>query len=416
MCVAEIITIGDEILIGQILDSNSAWIAKQLNLVGISVKQISSVSDDKSHIITALSEAEKRADLILVTGGLGPTKDDITKDSFCEYFGSELVLNSVVLKRVEGIFKHHNRPILDSNRKQAEVPNVCEVLDNKLGTAPGMLFRKKNKVFVSMPGVPYEMKGLMNEYVLPLVLEEYVNQAIIHRTILTQGVGESILAEKLKEWENSLVKKHVKLAYLPSPGMVRLRLSMTGNNKAELASILAVEIATLYEQIPKYIYGEENQKLEAVIGEILVAKNKSISTAESCTGGLIGQRISSVPGSSRYYVGSIVAYNNSVKNNLLHVLNDVIEKNGAVSEEVAILMAENIRKSMGSDYGISTTGIAGPDGGSEDKPVGTVWIGFSSNEKTFAKSFYFGSNRMRNVEISTLTALNILRVELIESK
>ena len=413
MCKAEIITIGDEILIGQILDSNSAWIAKELNLIGIQVKQISSVSDDKQHIYEALKEAEARADIVLITGGLGPTKDDITKDALCSYFDTKLIVDASVLKRIEDIFKVYKRPLLDSNIKQAEVPDSCRVLDNKLGTAPGMLFSKGNKTIVAMPGVPYEMKGIMVDFVLPLLADKATDH-IVHKTILTQGVGESILAEKLKEWEVLLEGKNIKLAYLPSPGSVRLRLTKKGSNKDLLNNEIEIEIEKLYSLIPKYIFGQEQEKMEQVIGELLRKDKLTISTAESCTGGAIAHKLTGIPGSSDYFQGSVVAYNNDVKINILGVSEKVINQYGAVSEEVAIEMATSIRRIARSDYGISCTGIAGPGGGSNDKPIGTVWIGFSFENTSYAKCFHFGNNRTRNIEITVLTALNLLRMELLK--
>ena len=413
MCKAEIITIGDEILIGQILDSNSAWIAKELNLIGIQVKQISSVSDDKQHICNALKEAEARADIVLITGGLGPTKDDITKDALCSYFDTKLIVDASVLKRVEDIFKVYKRPLLDSNKKQAEVPDSCRVLDNKLGTAPGMLFSKGNKIIVAMPGVPYEMKGIMVDFVLPLLADKATDH-IVHKTILTQGVGESILAEKLKEWEALLEGKNIKLAYLPSPGSVRLRLTKKGSNKDLINNEIEIEIEKLYSLIPKYIFGQEQEKMEQVIGDLLRKDKLTISTAESCTGGAIANKLTGIPGSSEYFQGSVVAYNNDVKINILGVSEKVINQYGAVSEEVAIEMAISIRRIARSDYGISCTGIAGPGGGSDDKPIGTVWIGFSFENESYAKCFHFGNNRTRNIEITVLTALNLLRLELLK--
>ena len=413
MCKAEIITIGDEILIGQILDSNSAWIAKELNLIGIQVKQISSVSDDKQHIYDALKEAEARADIVLITGGLGPTKDDITKDALCSYFDTKLIVDASVLKRVEDIFKVYKRPLLDSNKKQAEVPDSCRVLDNKLGTAPGMLFSKGNKTIVSMPGVPYEMKGIMVDFVLPLLADK-TTEHIVHKTILTQGVGESILAEKLKEWEFLLEGKNIKLAYLPSPGSVRLRLTKKGSNKDLINNEIETEIEKLYCLIPKYIFGKEQEKMEQVIGELLRKDKLTISTAESCTGGAIAHKLTGIPGSSDYFQGSVVAYSNDVKINILGVSEKVINQYGAVSEEVAMQMATSIRRITRSDYGISCTGIAGPGGGSDDKPIGTVWIGFSFENESYAKCFHFGNNRTRNIEITVLTALNLLRLELLK--
>lgn len=412
---AEIITIGDEILIGQIVDTNSAWIARQLNGIGISVKQISSVSDSREHILKALEEAESRADLILITGGLGPTKDDITKHTLCEYFNTSLRYDDEVYKHVEVLFKRYGLKVTELNRKQAEVPENCTLIHNAYGTAPGMWFDVRGKVFISMPGVPYEMKAMMENEILQKIKTHFKTPTILHRTVLTQGIGESFLADKINDWENSLQKVNIKLAYLPSPGIVRLRLSTSGNDEKSLLKIVDKKIEELHSIIPKYIFGYEEDKLEEIIGKLLIENKKTLSTAESCTGGYIAHRITSVPGSSAYYKGSVVSYSNEVKVSLLGVSEETILEYGAVSEQVVREMAEGVQKKFKTDFAIACTGIAGPEGGTAEKPVGTVWIAIatpgSRNIKT--KKFLFGDNRTRNIQITSITALNMLRKEVI---
>lgn len=408
---AEIITIGDEILIGQILDTNSAWIAQELNLIGFKVKQITSVSDDRQHILDALKEAESRADLILITGGLGPTKDDITKNALCEYFDSKLVFNEEAYQNVERLFKPRNIQITEVNRKQAELPHNCLPLKNTEGTAYGMWFEKEGKVFVSMPGVPYEMKPMMANEVLPRIKKHFKTPSIIHRTVLTQGIGESVLAEIISTWEDAL-PPHFKLAYLPSPGMVRLRLSAVGNDKKVLLKEMDERIKELQHLIPQYIYGYDLEKMEEIIGKLLIAKKATLSTAESCTGGYIAHLITSVSGSSEYFTGSIVAYSNRVKEEELGVSKEDLRNYGAVSQQVVEKMALGIKNKYKTGYSISTSGIAGPTGGTPDKPVGTVWIAIASPEKVFSRKLLLGKNRERNILITAITALNMLRKEL----
>jgi len=565
--IAEIITIGDEILIGQIVDTNSAWIARQLSGIGISVKQISSVSDSREHILKALEEAESRADLILITGGLGPTKDDITKHTLCEYFNTSLRFDDEVYKHVEALFKRFGLKVTKVNRKQAEVPESCTLIHNAYGTAPGMWFsppltppiggrtgiekgdyyktadpglyekleakalemrnnpteaesilwnflrnkqigykfrrqhiidrfivdlvcldkmlvievdgdihddqkeedelrtsvlndrgfkviRFQNReiivdpdgvvnrikktlgktvspqggdgrgaVFVSMPGVPYEMKAMMENEILQKIKNHFKTPAIVHRTVLTQGIGESFLSDKLNDWENSLKKVSIKLAYLPSPGMVRLRLSTLGNDEKSLLKIVDKKIEELKSIIPKYIFGYEEDKLEEIIGKLLIENKKTLSTAESCTGGYIAHRITSVPGSSAYYKGSVVSYSNEIKIASLGVNEKTLSKHGAVSEQVVKEMAEGAQKKFKTDFAIACTGIAGPEGGTAEKPVGTVWIAIATPDSGYSRNsersrtiktekFLFGDNRMRNIHITAITALNMLRKEI----
>lgn len=404
----ELITIGDEILIGQIVDTNSAWMAVELNKVGIEVVQITSISDQKAHILQALEDAAERADLVLITGGLGPTKDDVTKSTLCEFLQCGLVFNAAQYAVVERIFRSYGREVSEINRKQAEVPESSVCLVNEQGTAPGMWFERNNTVYVSMPGVPYEMKYLMLNKVIPAVLERFSMPVIIHRTFCTQGVGESILAGWIEEWENAL-PKHIKLAYLPSPGIVRLRLSAQGEHVEQLEAELESLAATLYEQIGKHIFAEGEKSLPEVIQELMLERGATLGTAESCTGGAIAAMLTSIPGSSRYFQGSTVTYSNALKQHILGVTEEHLNTYGAVSEAVVRDMAEGLRRLYGVDYSISVSGIAGPDGGTEEKPVGTVWIGIGTHDGTYAKRFRFSTDRGRNIQMAALSALNYLR-------
>lgn len=411
---AEILTIGDEILIGQIVNTNSVWIAQQLNLLGIKVIHMASVSDEESSIINAFNDAASRADFVFITGGLGPTKDDITKRIFANYFNTILEIDEAVLATVKSFFTKRNRELTELNRQQALVPKGCFVIENKNGTAPGMWMKKNNTVFISMPGVPYEMKAMMEQTILPKIKSEFHLPHIYHKTVLTQGLGESFLAEKIEAWENNLALNNIKLAYLPQPGIVRLRLSTSGNDLQLLIKSVEEEIEKLKLLIPKYIYGyenygEEQPTFEKLVSTILREKKQTLSLAESCTGGFISSLITSLPGSSDIFMGGIVPYHNHIKHELLQVNNSVFEKHGAVSEECVKEMAEHARKKFGSDYSIATSGIAGPAGGTDEKPVGTVWIAVASPEKTVALKFLFGDNRQRNIQMTANAALNLLR-------
>jgi nicotinamide-nucleotide amidase len=408
---AEIVTIGDELLIGQVIDTNSAWIAEQLNLIGISVVQITSIPDSHSHILTTLAEAAKRADVIIMTGGLGPTKDDVTKLALCDYFKAHLVFDQPSYDNIERLFKNRGFVMTDVNRKQAEVLSCCDTLLNENGTAPGMWIRQDGKIYVSMPGVPFEMKSLMLNHVLPR-LKPLSKTTIIHRTILTHGVGESFLASKIENWESSL-PSHIKLAYLPQIGMVRLRLSASGTSRDILSHELDELIVELYQLIPEHIFGEAEDNLETVVAKYLKEQNLTLATAESCTGGYLAHLITSVAGSSAYFNGSVISYSNEVKTNVLGVKPKTIETHGAVSRETVIEMAEGLKKVIKSDFTISISGIAGPDGGTDDKPVGTVWIAISTPYKgTLARKFQFGKIREHNIRRSALAALDMLRNEL----
>lgn len=411
---AEILTIGDEILIGQITNTNAVWMAKELNLIGVKIVHMASVSDDKEAIIKAFDDAASRAEFVFITGGLGPTKDDITKKTFAEYFNTILEIDERVLNTVLGFFEKRNRELTELNRQQALVPKGCFVIENKNGTAPGMWMKKGNTVFISMPGVPYEMKAMMSEIILPKIKSENNLPHIYHKTVLTQGLGESFLAEKIEKWEDSLAQNNIKLAYLPQPGIVRLRLSTSGANEEQLKSTIENEIEKLKGIIPEYTYGyenygEEQPGLEKIVSELLRERKQRVSLAESCTGGYISSLFTSLPGSSDIFNGGIVPYQNQIKHELLLVDSKLFETVGAVSKECVIQMANETRKKFHTDYAIATSGIAGPAGGTAEKPVGTVWVAVASPEKTIALKFLFGDNRQRNIQMTANAALNMLR-------
>ncbi len=405
---AEIITIGDEILIGQIVDTNSAWIAEQFNLNGIEIYQITSVHDDHAHILEAIKKAEEKVDLVIMTGGLGPTKDDITKNALCDYFNTKLIFHEPTFEHIKTRFTKLNIDVNKLNRDQALVPESCTVLFNKAGTAPGLWFEKNETYFVSVPGVPFEMKYLVENEILPRLRASGKTKAIYHKTVLTQGIPESMLAMKLEQWEDAL-PANVKLAYLPSPMAVRLRLSAIGNNENVLRELVEAEIAKLQKIIPEQIYGFNNETMAEVIGRILKLNGKTLAVAESCTGGYISHLITSLPGCSAFYNGSVTAYSNLIKENILAVNPETIIEFGAVSEQVAKEMAVGVRKVFNADFALATTGIAGPDGGTEEKPVGTVWIAVASENDVIAQKFIFGDNRERNILRSSQTALQLLR-------
>lgn len=405
---AEIITIGDELLIGQVIDTNSAWIAEQLNLYGVEIYQITSVHDEQKQILEALLKAEQSADIIILTGGLGPTKDDITKNVLCKYFNTKLVFHKPAFEQIKERFKNRNISINKLNKDQALVPESCTVLLNKAGTAPGMWFKKGSKIYISIPGVPFEMKYLMEHEILPRIKDLGAGRAIYHKTINTHGLPESILAKTIEDWETAL-PVNIKLAYLPNPMAVRLRLSVTGANLNILKQQVEEEIEKLKKIIPENIYGFDNETLAEVTGRLLVSNSASLALAESCTGGFISHLITSVPGSSSYFKGSIIAYSNEVKQKILGVDPVSIEKFGAVSEQVACEMAHGVKDLFGVDYAIATTGIAGPGGGTEEKPTGTVWIAVADNRLVAAEKFVFGNNRERNIMRSSQTALQMLR-------
>jgi len=414
---AEIITIGDEILIGQIVDTNSAWMARQLNDIGIRIKQISSVSDDRVHILNALKEAAGRAELILITGGLGPTKDDITKKTLCEYFGVGLVMNEGALANVERIFMRLRgtlTELLEVNRQQALVPENCEVIQNKNGTAPCMWFNEGGKIYVSLPGVPHEMMYLMEGDILPKLKATFKLPAIVHHTILTVGEGESYLANRIADIEDSL-PAHIKLAYLPKLGQVRLRLSGYGENEAVLKAEVKTYADKIVGRVKNAVVAEEDIPLEKAILNQMEKKGLTLSVAESCTGGYISQLFTLHPGSSKVFLGGGVTYSNGLKQQILGVKAETLAQFGAVSEETAREMVEGALRNFKSDYAIAVTGIAGPDGGSPEKPVGTVFIAVANINKTFAKKLTFGNKRQQNIERSAIAALNMLNTLLNES-
>jgi len=410
---AEIITIGDEILIGQIVDSNSVFIAKELNKVGVSIYQITSIQDDEQHILEAFQEANKRSQIVIITGGLGPTKDDITKHTLCTYFDDSLEEDKNVLEHVKYLFeKHYLRPISDLNRKQALVPKKAIVLENEFGTAPGLWMEKDNTVFVSLPGVPFEMKNLITSKVVPRIVSEFERPYILHKTILTYGLGESAIAERIENWETNLPKE-IKLAYLPSLGNVRLRMSVKGSDKEVLEKMIAVETKKLYTLIGDIIYGEEGDENIAIsIGNSLIKKGLTLATAESFTGGKLASEFIAVPGASKYFKGSFVCYATETKINQLEVPKDLIEKHSVVSEEVAMAMAANARRILKTDFAIATTGNAGPTKGDSEVPIGTVFLGVSSSRGDFAHKFMMGKHRERIVQKSVNKAFELIQKEI----
>ena len=404
---AEIITIGDEILIGQIVDTNSAWIAQQLNRIGIRVKQISSVSDDRQHILKALAEAAVRADIILITGGLGPTKDDITKKTLAEYFEVGFVEDKGALDNVLRIFQRSTRPLLDINKQQALVPENCEVVLNKNGTAPGMWFNHNGKIYVAMPGVPFEMMYMMEDQVIPKLRSSLKLPVIIHKTILTVGEGESFLSERIADIEDAL-PAHIKLAYLPQLGQVRLRLTAYGDNESILQKETDLHASKLKERLGKIVAAEEDIPLEKAVLNIMAEKGLTLSTAESCTGGRIAALITQHAGSSKVFLGGAVSYSNQLKESILGVNPATLQQYGAVSEETVTEMAAGAFKNFRSDFAIAVTGIAGPDGGTPEKPVGTVWVAVVSAKKSAVKKFTFHGRRIQNIERTAVSALNML--------
>ena len=413
---ASIITIGDEILIGQIVDTNSAFIAKSLDRIGIEIHEMISISDSKEHILKTFSKFQNKVDLVIITGGLGPTKDDITKKTFCDYFDDELIVNQEVLKHVtqliEGFFK---RPITQINKDQALVPSKCTVLHNQVGTAPGMWMKKENTVFISLPGVPFEMKYLVENEIIPKVVEEYKRPYILHKTVLTYGIGESLLAETIENWENNL-PDFIKLAYLPSLGSVRLRLSARGANKELLEKAISENVISLSKIIGDSIVGfEEDETLEKIIGRFLTQQSKTISTAESCTGGKIAQVLTSVSGASNYFKGSVVSYATETKVSLLGISAELIQKHSVVSAEVAKQMAVNVRNLMKTDYAIATTGNAGPSKGESEAEVGAVFIALATPNEVIIEEFNFGQPREKVIDRAVVKSLEMLRKEILKN-
>lgn len=408
---ADIITIGDELLIGQTINTNASWIGKELSLNGISVLRSTTISDERVEILAALKESLRRSELVIVTGGLGPTKDDITKETLCEFFETTLELRQDVLERIKSYFSAKGREMLPTNVKQAELPKNCIILDNFLGTASGMWFEQSGRVVVSIPGVPYEMKAIMIEEVMPRVKSFFSVSGNYHQTLMTQGIGESALANKIENWEDRIYKDNLSLAYLPSPGVVKLRL--TSKNGVKDAQLIDTYFKELEKLFPRYIYGREGESIFEVVGELLKNKGLTIGTVESCTGGGIASAFVENAGASDYFQGGFITYSNKLKEQLVGVKNSNLEQFGAVSEQVVIEMAKGGRKRLGVDYCIAVSGVAGPDGGTEEKPVGTVWIAVSNKDKTVAKRYQFGNHRGRNLEITALTAVNMVRRSLL---
>jgi nicotinamide-nucleotide amidase len=412
---AEIVTIGDEILIGQVVDTNSAYLASELHKIGVAVYQITSVQDEREHILKALEEAESRADIVLLTGGLGPTKDDITKHTLCEYFGDHLVVNEEVLAHIEHLFRTYiSTPISDLNRRQAEVPSKAVVLHNAYGTAPGMWLQGKKAVLVSMPGVPFEMKQLFQEKVLPRIASAFTRPVLLHRTLITYGLGESAIAERLTGWEESL-PGHMKLAYLPNLGKVRLRVSTRGRDLPSLEDELDSQVEGLKLLISDILFGEEDgEPLEETLRKLFTTKNATLATAESFTGGKIASSLTAVPGASAYFKGSVVSYATEVKTGLLRVPGELISTHSVVSAPVARAMAENVRTLLNSDFGVATTGNAGPAKGDSDAPVGNVFIAIAGPEGSYAQEFTMGNHRDRIVQKSVNKALEMLQREILK--
>lgn len=406
---AEIISIGDELLYGQTLDTNAHWISHKLDEYNIKVFQRTTIGDDADQILNAFATAAERVDIVLITGGLGPTKDDLTKSLLAEYFGVGMVRHEEVLRDITLLFAKASREVTALNAQQADLPANCQKITNPVGTAPGMWFYENNTVFVAMPGVPYEMKSIMTQGILPKLHEMFSKGVLHHHIIKTIGITESSLSDLIEDWEVNL-PNHIKLAYLPTKGQVKLRMTGSGDNLNTLKQEIDALKMAIMPKIAKYVYGFGTDSLEGVIGQLLNNNNLTLATAESCTGGYLAHMITSVPGSSRYFKGSVIAYSNEVKITQLGVSTEDLKQQGAVSEEVAKAMAEGVKKELNADIAIATTGIAGPDGGTAEKPVGTVWIAYSDKHKTLAKKFNFSRDRTFIVHWSALAALNMIRL------
>jgi len=412
---AEIITIGDELLIGQTIDTNSAWMGAEMSKLGFDITRKTSIHDNHDDIMEILLSVTGKADVVLITGGLGPTSDDITKQALCEFFNSRMKTDQDVLAMIEEMIKRRGFHMNENNRKQAEVPEACTVLSNAAGTAPGMWFEKEGTIIISMPGVPIEMKHIMNHHVLPKLKNRFFSQAIIHRNIMTYGMPEAKLAEMLTGFEASLPPE-IKLAYLPSFGIIKLRLTGTGPDPDSLDQAIEKQVKNLNEIIPELIFGENEEMFETVIGKLLFERNLTLSTAESCTGGKIAQMLTSVPGSSAYFKGSVVAYDNDIKKEVLGVPGNLIENFGAVSRQVVESMAAGVRDLMKTNFSVATSGIAGPDGGTEEKPVGTIWISVASEYGIVAEKHIYGGDRNTNINRFSIAALSLLRKQIISRK
>lgn len=408
---AELLTIGDEILYGQIVDTNAQWMSVALDQVGIRVVRKTTVGDQEEAILTAFAEAEKRADIVLITGGLGPTSDDLTKPCLAKYFNCPLEIHEEALAEVTEFFKSRGRELTERNRQQAALPACCTKITNPVGTAPGMWFEKNGKIFMSMPGVPHEMKKMMTEQVIPRLKKQFELPVILHKIVRTVGIGESILAEKIEPWESAL-PQHVKLAYLPNLGEVKLRLTATGHSKEALQNDLESLTSSLLPVAGDYIYGFGEEPLEQVIGNLLRSRKLTLSIAESCTGGYLSHLVTSIPGSSEYFLGSMVPYAYDIKMRQLGVKPEVLEKHGAVSEPTIVEMANIVRAKFNTDIGVATSGIAGPGGATPDKPVGLVWIAYSDKNHTVTKKLLLSKDRMINIRMASVAVLNLIRLSL----
>ncbi|NOS56117.1 MAG: competence/damage-inducible protein A [Cyclobacteriaceae bacterium] len=408
---AELLTIGDEILYGQIVDTNAQWMSVELDKVGIKVIRKTTVGDQEDEILTAFAEAEKRADIVLITGGLGPTSDDLTKPLLAKYFNCKLEIHEEALQEITAFFKSRGREMIEPNRQQAALPVCCTKITNPIGTAPGMWFEKDSKVFMSMPGVPHEMKKMMTERVIPKLKEKFHTPNIYHKVIRTIGIGESFLAEKIAPWENSL-PEHIKLAYLPSLGEVKLRLTGFSNSSSHLENEIDVLVEKLKVIAGDYIYGYGDESIEVAIGKMLRERKLTLSMAESCTGGYLSHLITSVPGCSDYFLGSMIPYAYEIKMRQLGVKPEVLEKYGAVSEPTIIEMANIVRAKFNTDIGVATSGIAGPGGATPEKPVGMVWIAYSDKHQTVTKKLQISSDRAINIKMASAAVLNLIRLSL----
>lgn len=411
---AELISIGDELLIGQTINTNASWLGSELALINVKVSNCQTISDTREAILSAFDLAFSRSDLIIVTGGLGPTKDDITKYVLCEYFDTELEINPVVLERIETFFRNRNRPMLELNIRQAELPKACTMIDNLQGTASGMWFEREGKVLISLPGVPYEMKGMMKNILLQKIQSHFEVKAMYHKTVLTSGIGESFLAEEIIDWENRILAEGFSLAYLPSPGMVKLRItSYKGENDAHKIETYFDE---LKHRLPYFVFGEGEETLAQVVGKLLTESKKTVSTVESCTGGGVASELVAVPGSSAYFKGSLVCYLEELKVHLAGVDAQILKNFGAISQETVEAMALGGLNVLKTDYCLSTTGIAGPDGGDENNPVGTIWIAVAFEGNVLSKKLNLGDNRERNIKMTIFALLNLLRNTILENK
>jgi nicotinamide-nucleotide amidase len=406
---AEILAIGDELLYGQVLDTNSHWISQELDLIGVRVIRRTTVGDNREAILKAFEEAESRADIVLMTGGLGPTNDDLTKPLLAEYFQCTIELVPEALEAVKVFFEKRGRELTPLNALQAHLPTKCTYVPNELGTAPGMWFFERGTVWMSMPGVPHEMKKLMTDHVIPRIKEQFRLPIIYHRVVKTVGIGESWLADLIKDWESNL-PSHIKLAYLPSLGQVRLRLTAFGDNLLELEKDIDTQVEKVLPIIEKYVFGFGTITLEEAVGRMLRERNQKVAFAESCSGGYISHLITSIAGSSDYFQGAIIPYHNHFKNRLLDVENGTLQEFGAVSEPTVIQMSEHVRDMFDADYGLASSGIAGPGGGWAEKPVGTVWIACATKTKTVTKKLQLTQDRMLNIQLTAVAVLNLLRI------